>query len=742
MKKIFAVFLLFVYTSLMIQAQTTYYIDPAGSDATGNGTSGNPWKSLYKACVTVKSPGDVIHVNAGTYTETTQSVLAIGVSIEGTGATSIIISNITTAHAGTLYLASGKEGTNGNQHISGIYFDGNNRTTYCAIWVLARSNVEISNCTFINYDKYGIRFHGEVAGNSPSTNLTYATGNSVHDCVITNCAYYQHNVGGGADLLMSCQTGFDCYNNIITQSRTAYTNGCGIKTGGWTRGLQIHGNTLTGQILSDKEVPDSWDFAIEMWGDHGSVTEGTHIYDNKIYNWEIDIAGRITKKGDYDYGCSIHDNFIGCLSLPPVNKIGIWLEANTSLSDIYIYNNHIKNVNKGIGLYCTDQGWDQTPSTASVSFTNIFIFYNILENIGYDVNGFDNGRGIIWTEARHSTNTVENLKIYNNIITASTKAGSTQWGGIVLVSKAGVEAKSFEIKNNIIVGFENSCISNNSSWQTGTGSIDYLNIQNNVFYGNGRNNVPYISIVPTHSTNSGNLVSNPLFVSSTDFHLQGISPAINNGVSINLPVSYTDYAGNKVGNPPSIGAYEYLCTNTLPSIKDQGFQLDQNSPDDTSVGTVVASDPDPGQTLTYSIVAGNTSDAFAINATTGELSVANSKSVNADFSLVVRVRDNGTDHLYSQASIAINVITAGIESTENNQTIKVYPNPVSDELNIELKGNNERLSFNILNSQGQIVFEGNLTEKAVVLMTSFSPGVYLMKIEDGRNFEFKKIVKV
>jgi hypothetical protein len=157
---------------------------------------------------------------------------------------------------------------------------------------------------------------------------------------------------------------------------------------------------------------------------------------------------------------------------------------------------------------------------------------------------------------------------------------------------------------------------------------------------------------------------------------------------------------------------------------------------------VVASDPDPGQTLTYSIVAGNTSDAFAINATTGELSVANSKSVNADFSLVVRVRDNGTDHLYSQASIAINVITAGIESTENNQTIKVYPNPVSDELNIELKGNNERLSFNILNLQCQIVFEGNLTEKAVVLMTSFSPGVYLMKIEDGRNFEFKKIVKV
>ena len=341
MKKIFTVSLLLF--SLMIEAQTTYYIDPAGNNG-NSGSIDSPWLTLNYACANAITPRDVIHVNTGTYTETTQSVLAVGVSIEGTGVTSIIISNISTAHAGTLYLASGTEGTNGNQHISGIYFDGNNRTTYCAIWVRARSNVEIYNCTFINYDKYGVRFHGEVAGNSPSTSVIYATGNSVHNCVITNCANYEHNIGGGADLFMSCQTDFDCYNNIITQSRTAYTNGCGVKTDGWTKGLQIHGNTITGQILSDKEVTDSWDFAIEMWGDYGSITEATHIYKNKIYNWEIDLSGRITQKGSYDYGCSIHDNFIGCLSLPPVNKIGIWLEANTSLSDIYIYNNHITSV--------------------------------------------------------------------------------------------------------------------------------------------------------------------------------------------------------------------------------------------------------------------------------------------------------------------------------------------------------------------------------------------------------------
>ena len=84
----------------------------------------------------------------------------------------------------------------------------------------------------------------------------------------------------------------------------------------------------------------------------------------------------------------------------------------------------------------------------------------------------------------------------------------------------------------------------------------------------------------------------------------------------------------------------------------------------------------------------------------------------------------------------------GIDINSGIRVIKVYPNPVSFELNIEFKGNKDRLSFNILNSVGQIVFKGNLSEKTVVQTTNFSPGVYIMKLENGSSFEFKKIVKV
>lgn len=85
-----------------------------------------------------------------------------------------------------------------------------------------------------------------------------------------------------------------------------------------------------------------------------------------------------------------------------------------------------------------------------------------------------------------------------------------------------------------------------------------------------------------------------------------------------------------------------------------------------------------------------------------------------------------------------------ITSVEENfiiQNINVYPNPVSDALIIECKGNKERLSFAILNSIGQIVSKGELTEKTILQTSKFLPGVYLIKFENGRTFDFKKIVK-
>lgn len=84
---------------------------------------------------------------------------------------------------------------------------------------------------------------------------------------------------------------------------------------------------------------------------------------------------------------------------------------------------------------------------------------------------------------------------------------------------------------------------------------------------------------------------------------------------------------------------------------------------------------------------------------------------------------------------------SGIEQYSGSTSINIYPNPVSNELIIEFEGNTNNTGFEILNSIGQVVFKGNLLEKTVVQTTSFAPGVYLIKLENGNTFRFKKIVK-
>jgi hypothetical protein len=556
--------ILFLFVSIIAHATTYYVATPANGGSNSNsGASNSPWATLSYACGQVPTGSHIIHVNAGSYSESSQCVLKVGVSIEGASMlTTTIVSSV--GASALLNLVSASYYT-AAQHISGIYFDGNSQNTYYALQSYGRSNLEIYNCTFINFARYGLRIFGNPQGYGESTSITYATGISIHDNIITNCAYYEHGIGGGADVYMACLEDPQIYNNTITQSRSLNgsgwnVNGCGIKTDGWTRGVHIYNNTLTGSPINDTEnTTDSWDFAIEMWGDVGSITEGVHIHDNTIYNWYIDIAGRITRPGSYAFGCSIHDNIIGCASLPSVNKMGIWIEANTSVDGLYIYNNIIKNVAKGIYFYA---GVAQ-----ACNFTNFYIYYNLIYNVGIDQSGFDDGNGITWSNRVGTANTVSNINIYNNVIAASTRSGSTQYDGISLMPSSAGTASTFNIKNNIITGFDHAPISTRISWLPGAGTISSLTVSNNIFYGNGNSNGLANSdgvALPSYSF-SNNLTSNPSFVSTSDFHIQTGSPAIGSGIAVTLPTASVDYNGDAINNPPERGAYKYGTSGGITS---------------------------------------------------------------------------------------------------------------------------------------------------------------------------------
>jgi Zn-dependent metalloprotease len=94
-----------------------------------------------------------------------------------------------------------------------------------------------------------------------------------------------------------------------------------------------------------------------------------------------------------------------------------------------------------------------------------------------------------------------------------------------------------------------------------------------------------------------------------------------------------------------------------PVIGPQTFGLAENSANSTVVGTVTASDPDAGETLSYSITGGNTGGAF--NFSGNQLVVANATALDFEttptFSLTVQVTDNGPSPQSASATVTVNL---------------------------------------------------------------------------------------
>jgi len=243
------VILLFPFTFCFA---ATYYIDPNGNDVTGNGSIGNPWKTLRRATQMVTAPGSIIHVNAGTYTETQESFLAVGVHIEGAGHASTIIRGDMTGTYSTLLSLDSPEDTNGNQTVSGITLDGQYVSetvykTWIGLFVTGRSNVIVHDCRVINFKHNGVIFAGNNFPPPIYDPGHYATGNKFYNNIVLNAA--ENNGIYGAGLLnIGGQAGMEIYGNTLIQDqRPDFKNGWPIKpwNNGWVKGIKIYNHTLT-----------------------------------------------------------------------------------------------------------------------------------------------------------------------------------------------------------------------------------------------------------------------------------------------------------------------------------------------------------------------------------------------------------------------------------------------------------------------------------------------------------------
>lgn len=129
----------------------------------------------------------------------------------------------------------------------------------------------------------------------------------------------------------------------------------------------------------------------------------------------------------------------------------------------------------------------------------------------------------------------------------------------------------------------------------------------------------------------------------------------------------------------------YSCNKNefAPEISDQQFTISESSSSGTEVGTVVATDADEGQILSFEIIDGNEEFVFAIEASSGLLSVLDASVLDYEsttqYSLQVVVSDNHKkDPLESSTIITVDVEDENeFAPVINNQSFDLDENPES-----------------------------------------------------------------
>lgn len=535
------------------------YIATTGSNSNA-GTLASPWLTLSYACSHSVSP-DIIHVGVGTFTEPNQCILAAGVSIVGAGVTSIIMSNYAGDNLNSLLRLLSSQGTsvNGNQSISYIKIDGSNRANQSAI-TTDRSNVSIHHCTIANFYNRGVSF--ATGGGFKEVPSYYASGNSIYDCIITNCGQADNSGSNSysyGSVFWYAQYGFQVYNCTLNNSALSGGNNDILRCS-WQSGSRVYNNVLTKPFDNNGGY---WNFFSELFYTFGPFD----IYGNTFNgNATLDIVDVRPGSGNW---MNIYNNHWINPSPPIYGSHGIQsidFEDWGAVQNVKIYNNYFKNQAKAVQLDAIADITAKTLISGQVHYEQIYIYYNLFENIGNTTNSTPAiNIKPEWGGGVDATIHIANIYIDNNtIISGSTYKGSS---GVLLETCS--DMTSIYVRNNIIQGFNSSAILYSYNTGTPSGSTHY--IQDNIAYGNGGNNVGFSSVTVSgiNYTPSGGIysTSNPIFVLSSDFHLQATSPAINHGIHITTPVITTDYDGVTVNtNTPEIGAYEYVGGYVLPTV--------------------------------------------------------------------------------------------------------------------------------------------------------------------------------
>ena len=100
------------------------------------------------------------------------------------------------------------------------------------------------------------------------------------------------------------------------------------------------------------------------------------------------------------------------------------------------------------------------------------------------------------------------------------------------------------------------------------------------------------------------------------------------------------------------------------------------------------------------------------------------------------------DFIYPPTAECEPLMLTSIERVEKNSTVKIFPNPTQDILNIESE-NSKILEIHIFNLEGKEVYRGELEDySANILISSFEKGIYIIKIMTEKKLMMDRFLKI
>jgi hypothetical protein len=289
---------------------------------------------------------------------------------------------------------------------------------------------------------------------------------------------------------------------------------------------------------------EAMEYAIDVW----------FSYNIEIHNNTIEAG--IRSIGN-NRNLNIHHNTIGKVSLGANPEVGVYL---CDVDDVHIWNNKFKNLATAIVIV----------AYGTTIVRDVYIYCNLMINAGVsppEIWGY--GSGIQFCGL--TSGIVRNINILNNTIVGNPGNRQTMIG--VWLPTVG-DGKLIVVRNNIIQGFQYASIFAAGPEQR----MDSVFIENNILFENAilgdgfaPDNQPYFTNVPQppYKVQQNNIMSNPLFIGSGDYHLQSNSPGVGGGYYMPFITMYHD--GDYYTSPPNIGAYNgYMTIVVDPStIKDE-----------------------------------------------------------------------------------------------------------------------------------------------------------------------------